>query len=148
MRYQFPTVIQVKIEMTGRPTRVCIYFTCLNKACPKDSFTLLSIDAMVEPAAGHEMLSYMNTYNSYNHISIHSSDLEKKSFITNQGTYCYKVMPFGLKNVGATYQHLVNKMFHKQIGDTMDVYIDDMQLKSKKTEQHMAHLQKAFGVLH
>ena len=74
-------------------------------------------------------------------------DQEKTSFITGQGTYCYRVMPFGLKNAGATYQRLVNRMFQKQIGTSMEVYIDNMLVKSTTTELHIAHLAEAFQIL-
>ena len=74
-------------------------------------------------------------------------DQEKTSFITGQGPYCYRVMPFGLKNAGATYQRLVNKMFQKQIGMTMEVYIDDMLVKSTTTELQIAHMSEAFHIL-
>ena len=72
------------------------------------------------------------------------NDQEKTSFVTGQGTYYYRVMPFGLKNVGATYQRLVNRMFQKQIGASMEVYIDDMLVKSTMAELHIAHLSEAF----
>ena len=72
------------------------------------------------------------------------NDQEKTSFVTAQGTYCYRVMPFGLKNAGATYQRLVNRMFQKQIGATMEVYIDDMLVKSTKSDLHITHLSEAF----
>ena len=72
---------------------------------------------------------------------------EKTSFVTGQGTYFYQVMPFGLKNAGATYQRLVNKMFQKQIGTSMEVYIDDMLVKSVKARLHVNHLAEAFQVL-
>ena len=75
------------------------------------------------------------------------SDQEKTSFVTGQGTYYYLVMPFGLKNARATYQRLVNRMFQKQIGTFMEVYIDDMLVKSIKAEHHITHLAKAFQVL-
>ena len=75
------------------------------------------------------------------------SDREKTSFVTGHGTYCYQVMPFGLKNVGATYQRLVNKMFQKHIDTSMKVYIDDMLVKSVKAELHVNHLAEAFQVL-
>ena len=75
------------------------------------------------------------------------SDQEKTSFVIGQGTYCYQVMPFGLKNAEATYQRLVNKMFQKQIGASMEVYIDDMLVKSVKAELHVAHLAESFQVL-
>ena len=64
-------------------------------------------------------------------------DQEKTSFVTGQETYFYRVMPFGLKNAGATYQRLVNRMFHKQIGTSMEVYIDDMLVKSTIVELHI-----------
>ena len=75
------------------------------------------------------------------------SDEEKTSFMTGQGTYCYQVIPFGLKNARATYQRLVNKMFQKQIGTSMEVYIDDMLVKSVKAGLHVNHLTEAFQVL-
>ena len=74
-------------------------------------------------------------------------DQEKTSFVIGQGTYCYRVMPFALKNAGATYQRLVNRMFYKQIGTTMEVYIDDMLVKSTTAELHIAHLFEAFQIL-
>ena len=75
------------------------------------------------------------------------SDQENTSFVTGRGTYCYRVMPFGLKNAGATYQRLVNRMFQKQIGTFIEVYIDDMLVKLIKVELHITHLAKAFQVL-
>ena len=67
-------------------------------------------------------------------------DQEKTAFITSQGLYCYKVMPFRLKNAGATYQRLVKKMFSKQIGRNMEVYVDDVLIKSKKELAHLDDL--------
>ena len=75
------------------------------------------------------------------------NDQEKTSFVTGQGTYCYCVMPFGLKNAGATYQRLVNRMFQKQIGTSMEVYIDDMLVKSTNAKLHIAHLSEVFQIL-
>ena len=89
----------------------------------------------------------MDTFSGYNKISMDPDDQEKTSFVIGQGTYCYRVMPFGLKNAGATYQRLVNKMFQKQIGASMEVYIDDMLVKSTTTEFHIAHLSEAFQIL-
>ena len=74
-------------------------------------------------------------------------DQEKTSFVTRQGTYCYRVMPFGLKNAGGTYQRLVNRMFQKQIGASMEVYIDGMLVKSTTAELHITHLFEAFQIL-
>ena len=82
---------------------LCIDFTNVNRACPKDSFPLPRIDLIVDATSGHKILSFMDAFSSYNQTMMDPSDQEKTSFVTGQGTYCYQVMPFGLKNVGATY---------------------------------------------
>ncbi|WZZ03192.1 hypothetical protein YC2023_089113 [Brassica napus] len=126
---------------------VCVDFTDLNKACTKDSFLLPHIDRLVEATAGNELLSFMDAFSGYNQIRMNPDDREKTAFITDRGTYCYNVMPFGLKNAGATYQRLVNRMFSKQLGKTMEVYIDDMLVKSLKAKDHMSHLEECFAQL-
>ena len=107
-RWVFNPVLVIKPNGNWR---TCVDFSDLNKACPKDGFPLPRVDQMVDATAGHEMLSFMDAYSGYNQIVMHPADEEHTSFITDRGLYCYKVMPFGLKNVGATYQRLVNKMF-------------------------------------
>ena len=99
--------------------RTYVEFTDLNKACPKNSFPLPRIDQLVDATLGHALLSFMDFYLGYNQIPIHVSDQEHTSFIIDHRLYYYKVMPFGLKNVGATYQRLVNMMFKEQIGKIM-----------------------------
>ena len=94
---------------------LCIDFTDVNRACQKDSFPLPQIDLIIDATAGHELLSFMDAFLGYNQIRMDPSDQENTSFVTGQGTYYYQVMPFELKNVGATYQRLVKKMFQKQI---------------------------------
>ncbi|KAL0885917.1 hypothetical protein Bca101_009900 [Brassica carinata] len=89
----------------------------------------------------------MDDFSGYNQIMMNPDDREKTAFITDRGTYCYKVMPFGLKNAGATYQRLVNKMFAEQLGKTMEVYIDDMLVKSLDEHDHIAHLEECFARL-
>ncbi|KAK0570777.1 hypothetical protein LWI29_006363 [Acer saccharum] len=137
----------VVVKKKNGKWRVCIDFTDLNKACPKDSFPLPHIDMLVDATAGHELLSFMDAYSGYNQILMHPDDQEKTAFITERGIFCYKVMPFGLKNAGATYQRLVNKMFAKMLGSTMEVYIDDMLVKSLVAQQHIDHLRQSFDVL-
>ena len=102
---------------------------------------------IMDATASHELLSFMDAFSGYNQISMDPNDQEKTSFVTTHGTYCYRVMPFGLKNAGATYQRLVNRMFQKQIGTTMEVYIDDMLVKSPTAKLHIAHLSEAFQIL-
>lgn len=88
-------------------------------------------------------MSFMNVFFGYNQIPMHSDDHEKISFITSMGIYYYKVMHFGLKNTGCTYQRLVNMMFAKKIGQTIEVCIDNMLVESLEVEDNISHLQPA-----
>ena len=137
----------VFVKKANDKWRLYIDFIDINRACPKDSFPLPRIDLIVDATAGHELLCFMDAFFGYNQISMDPDDQEKTSFVTGQGTYCYQVMPFGLKNAGATYQRLVNRMFQKQIGASMEVYIDDMLVKSTTAELHITHLSEAFQIL-
>ena len=137
----------VLVKKTNGKCQLCIDFTDVNRACLKDSFPLPRIDLIVDVTAGHELLSFMDASSGYNQISMDPDDQEKTSFVTGQGTYCYRVMPFRLKNTGATYQRLVNRMFQKQIGTSMEAYIDDMLVKSTTAELHIAHLVEAFQIM-
>ena len=93
------------------------------------------------------MLSFLDAFSGYHQIPMHPPDVEKTSFITSHVLFCYKVMPFGLKNAGATYQRLVTKMFRLLLEKTMEVYINDMLVKSKERSNHTMHLQQAFELL-
>ena len=126
---------------------MCVDFTDLNKACPKDGFPLPQIDQLVDSTAGHKLLTFMDAFSRYNQIKMDEEDQEKTAFITSQGLYCYKVMSFGLKNAGATYQRLVNRMFNKQIGRNMEVYVNDMLIKSKEELAHLDDLKETFTSL-
>ncbi|CAL8174573.1 unnamed protein product [Prunus armeniaca] len=94
-------------------------------------FPLPRIDQLVDATAGHELLNFMDAYSRYNQIFMDPADREHTTFITDRGLYCYNVMPFGLKNAGATYQRLVNRIFAKHIGGIMEVHVDDMLVKSR-----------------
>ena len=121
---------------------MCVDFTDLNKACPKGSYPLPRIDQLVDSTAGHKLLSFMDTFSRYNQIRMDETDQEKTSFVTSQGLFCYKVMPFGLKNVGATYQRLVNHMFRPQIGRNVEVYVDEtnkVRLQYQKTNNEVEY---------
>ena len=104
------------VKKTNRKWRMCVDFMDLNKACPKDNYPLPRVDVLVDSTAQHQLLSFMDAFSGYNLIRMDEVNQEKTSFVTNQGLFCYKVMPFSLKNAGATYQRLMNKMFANQIG--------------------------------
>lgn len=103
---------------------------------------------VVDSTTGHRRLSFMDDYSRYNQIWMSQKDQEKTSFITDHRQYCYQVMPIELKNAGVTYQRLVNCMFKHQIGRNMEVYIDDLLIKSMESEHHIADLWEVFVVLH
>ena len=137
----------VMVKKANGKWRMRVDFTDLNQACPKDSFPLPRIDLLVDSTAGHKLLTFMDTLFRYNQIQIAEEDQENTAFITSQGLYCYQVMPFGLKNASATYQRLVNQIFEKQIGRNVEVYVDDMLVKSKEEEDHLDDLRKTFNML-
>ena len=105
----------VLVKKENNKWRLSIDFTDVNRAWPKDSFPLPRIDLIVDATTGHELLSFIDAFSNYNQIKMDPSDQQKTSFVIGQGTHCYQVMPFGLKNAGATYQRLVNRMFEKHI---------------------------------
>ena len=106
---------------------MCVDYTNLNNACPKDNFPLPRINQIVDSIAGQGIL-------------MAPADEEKTAFIMSHGLYCYKVMPFGLKNASATYQRLMTKIFRSLVGRTVELYIDDTVVKSKTREDHVHHL--------
>ena len=93
----------VMVKKANGKWKMYVDFTDLNKACPKDSYPLPHLDQLVDSTTGHQLLSFMDAFSGYNQIKMDETDQEKISFITSQGLFCYKVMPFGLKNAGATY---------------------------------------------
>ncbi|XP_019081056.1 RNA-directed DNA polymerase homolog [Vitis vinifera] len=137
----------VVVPKKGGKWRVCVDYTNLNDAYPKASFPLSRIDQIVDATSGHEMLSFLDAFSRYHQIPMAPGNEEKTAFITLYGLYCYRVMPFGLKNAGATYQRLMTKIFKRLIGDIVEVYIDDVVVKSKTRSKHTQHLQKVFHLL-
>ena len=102
---------------------------------------------MVDATAGHELLSFMDAYSGYNQIPMFPRDEDHTAFIIDRGLYCYRVMPFGLKNAGTTYQRLVNKIFAELLGISIEVYIDDMLVKSVVAQEHVTYLDQTFSIL-
>ena len=127
--------------------RICVDFTDLNKACLKDSYPLPRINQLVDSTTGHKSLAFMDAFSGYNQIRMDEVDQEKASFITSQGLFYYKVAPFNLKNTRATYQRLVNHIFRPQIGRNVEVYVNDMLVKSLDKKKHLDNIQKTFDTL-
>ena len=127
--------------------RVCVDFIDLNKACPKDPFPLPRINQLVDATVGHPWMSFLDAFQGYHQISLALDNQEKTSFVTHIGNYHYKVMSFGLKNAGSTYQRMMTKMFEVQMGKNIEVYIDDMVVKSKIVFEHVGDLTNIFKIL-
>ena len=137
----------VVVKKKNGKWRICIDFTDLNKACLKDLFPLPKIDQLVDATSGHQRMSFLDAFQGYHQIAMNPADQEKTAFITPRGIFCYRVMPFGLKNAGATYQRMITKMFAEQLGKIVEVFIDDMVVKSIFAEDHLDDLRAVFNIL-
>ncbi|XP_073123141.1 uncharacterized protein [Henckelia pumila] len=146
---QFPTWLSNVVlvpKATGK-WRMCIDFRNLNEACPKDCCPLPRVDQLVDSTSGFELLSFMDAYQGYHQIPLAQEDQDKVSFITSGGTFCYVVMPFGLKNAGATYQRMMDKVFQGQLGRNVEVYVDDILVKSRAGRDFIPDLEETFNTL-
>jgi len=110
---------------------MCVDYRDLNKASPKDDFPLPHINVLVDNTTRFLIFSFMDGFFGYNQIKMALEDMEKTTFITPWGTYCYMVMPFGLRNAGATYQRETVALFHDMMHKEIEVYVDDMIAKSE-----------------
>ncbi|KAL0378566.1 UNVERIFIED_CONTAM: Transposon Tf2-12 polyprotein [Sesamum radiatum] len=141
----------VPIRKKNGQIRVCVDFKDLNNACPKDGFLLPIVELMIDATTGHEALSFMDGSSGYNQIrmaptdeELAPADEELTAFRTPKGIYCYRVMPFGLKNAGATYQRAMQRIFDDMLHKNVECYVDDLVVKSKKREDHLYDLRKVF----
>ncbi|GJT50424.1 reverse transcriptase domain-containing protein [Tanacetum coccineum] len=116
----------------------------LNSACPKDFYPLSNIDCKVKSVMGFKYKCFLDAYKGYHHIQMSKVDEEKTTFYTDQGTYCYTKMPFGLKNAKATYQRLVDSTFQSQMGRNLEAYVDDMVIKSNNEKMLLADVAETF----
>ncbi|WKA12921.1 hypothetical protein VitviT2T_030264 [Vitis vinifera] len=130
-------------EKNGK-IRVCVNFRDLNNACPKYDFPLPIIELMVDATTDHGTLSFMDGSSGYNQIRLGPRDEELTAFRTPKGIYYYKVMPFGLNNAGATYQHAMQKIFDDMLHKNVECYVDDLVVKSRKREDHLQDLRMVF----
>ncbi|GKV33305.1 hypothetical protein SLEP1_g41831 [Rubroshorea leprosula] len=137
----------VLVKKANGKWRMCIDYTNLNDACPKDCYPMPNIDKLVEAASGNERLSLLDAYSGYHQVPMASEDEEKTSFYAGDEIYCYVMMPFDLKNAGATYQKMVTIVFRAQIGRNLEVYVDDIVVKSLKADDHLTDLGETFNNL-
>jgi hypothetical protein len=126
--------------------RVCIDFRNLNRATPKDEYPMPIADTLINNASGNRIISFLDGNVGYNKIFMAEDDASKTTFICPGfiSLFEWVVMTFGLKNVGATYQRAMNLIFHELLGNTVEVYIDDIVVKSAEFSSHVADLRKAF----
>ena len=111
------------VKKKSRKWRVCVDFTDLNKTFLKDSFPMPRIDQLVDTTAGHPRMSFLDAFQGYHQIPLVVDDQEKTAFLTPIGNYHYKVMHFGLKSAGSTYQRMITRMFEPQLGKSIEAYI-------------------------
>ncbi|GJY93294.1 reverse transcriptase domain-containing protein [Tanacetum coccineum] len=127
--------------------RMCVDFTDLNKACLQDWYPLPEIIWKVKSLCGYPFKCFLDAYKGYHQIQMAEPDEDKTAFHTSQGVYCYTKMPFGLKNAGATYQQLVDKAFDSQVGRNIEVYVDDLVIKSHTEAEMLRDIDETFCTL-
>ena len=131
----------VPIPKKDGKVQMCVDYRDLNRASPKDNFSLPHIDTLV---AKHLLFSFMDGFSGYNQIRMALKDTKKTTFLTMWETFCYKVMPFGLKNAGTIYQRVMVTLFHDMMHKEIEVYVDDMIVKFQGEDDHVVNLKKLF----
>jgi hypothetical protein len=134
----------VPVQKKNGRWRVCVDFRDLNRATPKDEYPMPVAETLINAAAGHKMLSFMDGNAGYNQIFMAPEDIHKTAFRVAGavGLFEYVVMTFGLKNAGATYQRGMNYMFHDLISKLVEIYIDDMVVKSASAQGNLGDLRR------
>ncbi|XP_057775214.1 uncharacterized protein LOC130994197 [Salvia miltiorrhiza] len=146
---QYPEWISnaVMVPKKTNTWRMCVDFRDLNAACPKDHYPLPRIDQLVDSTSGCALLSMMDAYQGYHQVKMNRGDIAKTAFAVCCGVYGWRSMPFGLKNAGATYQRMMEKIFKEQLSRNISVYVDDMLVRSVRAEDHVSDLEEVFTVI-
>ena len=137
----------VLVKKKNGKGRMCIDYTGLNKACPKDPFPLPRIDQIVDSTSGCETLCFLDAYSGYHQIAMNELDQLATSFITPFGAFCYVTMPFGLKKAGATFQRCMQKVFRELLGKHVEAYVHDIVVKTKQSGDLVPDLEQVFAKL-
>ena len=134
----------VMVQKKSSKWRMCIDFTSLNKACPKDNFHLPRIDKIIDSTTGYKVMSLLDCFSGYHQIYMQEEDKASTSFITPLDTYFFIWMPKGLKNAGSTFSRLTKKFLENQVGRNIFTYVDDIVVASKSKEDQLADLAETF----
>jgi hypothetical protein len=137
----------VIIPKANGKLRMCIDYTSLNKACPKDQYPLPRIDQIVDSTSGCDLLSFLDAYSGFHQIRMSREDRRHTTFVTVDGLYCYVVMPYGLKNALPTFVRAMSKTFGDLIRDKVVVYVDDIVVKTKRGSTLVEYLTLVFDKL-
>jgi len=137
----------VLVRKANGKWRIYVDFIDLNKACPKDSYPLPSIDSLVDNVSGCWLLSFLDAFSGYNQIRMHSKEESKTTFMVEVASYFYKVMPFSLKYVDPNYQRLMDRILAPMLGQNVQAYVDDMVVTSKRKDQHITDLEELFATI-
>ncbi|XP_057803248.1 uncharacterized protein LOC131018551 [Salvia miltiorrhiza] len=146
---QYPDWVSntVMVEKKAKTWRMCVDYRDLNAACPKDCYPLPRIDQLVDATSGCELLSMMDAYQGYHQVKMYRNDIIKTAFAVCAGIFAYVSMPFGLKNAGATYQRMMDRIFKDQLKENVSVYVVDMLVRSTEARTHADDLEEIFSVI-
>jgi hypothetical protein len=137
----------VIVPKANEKIRMCIDYTNLNKACPKDPYPLPRIDQIVDSTSGCDLLYFLDAYSGFHKIQMSRQDRKHTAFVTVDGLYCYVVMPYGLKNALPTFVRVMSKTFGDPIRDRVEVYVDDIVVKTKIVSTLVEYLTLVFDKL-
>jgi hypothetical protein len=135
----------VMVQKKSGKWRMCINFTSLNKACPKDNFPLPRIDKIVDITVGYAVMSLVDCFSGYHQTYMKEEDKASTSFITPFDIYCFIQMSEGLENAGSTFSCLTKKVLENQVGHNIFTYVDDIVVASKSKEDHLTDLAETFA---
>ncbi|GJV81092.1 reverse transcriptase domain-containing protein [Tanacetum coccineum] len=147
VKYQTWVSNPVIVKKASERWKLCVDFMDINKACPKEHHSLPMIEQKVEDLHRHRLKCFLDAYKGYHQIPIAEKDKEKTAFYTREGVFYYRRLPFGLKNAGATYQRLIDKVFNHQLGRNMEVNVDDIVIKSNVEEEMLADIKETLDGL-
>jgi hypothetical protein len=137
----------VVVPKANGKLRMCIDYTNLNKACPKDPYPLPQIDQIVDSTSGCDLLSFIDAYSGFHQIKMARDDRKHTAFVTVDGLYCYIVMPYGLLNALPTFARAINITLGDLVRDIVEVYVDDIVVKTRESNSLLENLAQVFDKL-